>query len=322
MAPTPDRPDLRQLRTRAKELKRAVEAGDEDAIARVLASHPKFAGRSVERLEGWHVSLRDAQATIAREVGFDSWTALTTELGGGTSRWNASASKDVIRRSFAEAAALDHAHCIDLHFLLALLNPPVPTAAAQALGELGMSYEDVRAGLEDRMPPEPRRSGTSSSPSYQLLLGWAQGIAIGMGASRLTDEHVLLAMAYGDQWGSSRLVTFGVDPDEVVERLRAHGVPTPPLEPPGAGQPIGPAGPWVYFPEEDFGAVTQELVQQYPPGTSHWGTNRSTWKARHWWVHGEDSIPMEAIVRGAVMDPASVEVLPLAAGNAREGAMR
>lgn len=34
MSSLPDRPDLRQLRTRAKELKRAFEAGDQEAIAR------------------------------------------------------------------------------------------------------------------------------------------------------------------------------------------------------------------------------------------------------------------------------------------------
>ena len=137
MPSLPDRPDLRQLRTRAKELKRAFEAGDQDAIARVLASHPKFAGRPAERLAGWRLTLRDAQATIARELGFDSWEGLSTKIGGAP-RWDASTSSNIARRAFAEAQKLRHGACIDLHFLLALLKPPAPTRAAAVLGELGV----------------------------------------------------------------------------------------------------------------------------------------------------------------------------------------
>jgi len=319
MASSPDRLDLHQLRTRAKEFKRAFESGDNDAAARVLASHPKFEGRPAERLEGWHLTLRDAQATIAREHGFESWKALLAELGS-TPRWDPSGSSDISGRAFAEAKALRHAHCIDLHFLLALLKPPSSTAAAKALNELGITYERVRREAVDRMREQRRWKGASSSPTYQLILGWAQGIAIGMGMSRLNDEHVLLAIVYGGYGGIARLDSFDIDPDEVVERLRAHGVQTPRLEAPAPEAPTGPSGPWVYFPEEDWGSVTQGLVKDHPPGTARWGTNRSKWKKGHWYVIGEDTIPMEAIVRRAVKDIKSIEVMSFREGNKRENA--
>jgi hypothetical protein len=318
MTSLPDRPDLRQLRTRAKELQHAFEAGDQEAKARVLASHPKFAGRPAERLEGWRLTLRDAQATIARELGFDSWKALSAKIIGAP-RWDASASSDIAKRAFAEARDLRHTACIDLHFLLALLKPPAPTRAAAVLGELGLTYADVRRHVMEAMPAEREMTGTSSSPTYQLILGWAQGIAIGMGAGRVTDEHVLMAIVFGDYGGGSRLDPFGVDPDEVVERLRAHGVETPRIEPPVARTPSGPPGPWVYFPKEDWSAVTQELAKAHPPGTEGWGTNASKWKEGYWYVVGEDSIPMEALVRRAVRDASSIEVLEFALGSAREG---
>ena len=318
MTSLPDRPDLRQLRTRAKELRRAFEAGHQDAVARVLASHPKFAGRPAERLEGWRLTLRDAQATIARELGFDSWKALSAKILGAP-RWDASASSDIARRAFAEAQDLRHRTCIDLHFLLALLKPPAAAPAAAVLGELGLTHEEVRQRVMESMPAEREMTGTSSSPTYQLVLGWAQGLAIGMGAARLTDEHVLMAIVFGDYGGGLRSAPFDVDPDEVVERLRAHGVETPRIEPPVSKTPSGPHGPWVYFPKEDWGAVTQELVKAHPPGTEGWGTNASKWKEGHWYVVGEDSIPMEAIVRRAVRDPSSVEVLAFALGDTREG---
>jgi hypothetical protein len=200
-----------------------------------------------------------------------------------------------------------------------LLKPPAPTSAAAVLGELGLTYADVRRHVMNAMPAEGEITGTSSSPTYQLILGWAQGIAIGMGATHLTDEHVLMAIVFGDYGGDSKLDPFGVDPDEVVERLRAHGVETPRIEPPVSQTPSGPHGPWVYFPKEDWSAVTREVAKAHPPGTASWGTNASKWKEGYWYVVGEDSIPMEAIVRRAVRHPSSVEVLAFALGTVREG---
>lgn len=37
----------------------------------------------------------------------------------------------------------------DLHFLLALLKPPAPTASVEVLVELGLSYEKVRDRIVD-----------------------------------------------------------------------------------------------------------------------------------------------------------------------------
>jgi hypothetical protein len=319
MTSLPDRPDLHQLRIQAKELKRAIEAGEQEALDRVLASHPKFTGRPAERMEGWRFTLRDAQVTIARELGFDSWKALLAEVEGAT-RWDSTVSSDIIRRAFAEAQDLRHGYCTDLHFLMAILKPPAPTASAEVLAELGLGYEDVRDRIVKWDRPRRKRAGTSSTPTYQLILGWAQGIAIGMGVSRFNDDHVLLAIVYGDYGEESRLVGFGIDPDEVVAGLRARGIQTPQLQPPAASTPTGPLGPWVYFPQEKWSAVTQELVKHYPPGTAHWGTNRSNWKRGHWYVHGEDQIPMETIVRRAVKAKKSVEVLQLSEGMALENA--
>lgn len=181
---------------------------------------------------------------------------------------------------------------------------------------------DARTGAHDpARRSTARRRGTDSlsTPTYQLILGWAQGIAIGMGASRVSDEHVLLAFACGDHGGGSRLESFGIDPDEVVAGLRARGIQSPKLQPPAASTPTGPMGPW-YFPKEEWSAVTQELAKAYPPGTAHWGTNRSKWKRGHWYVLGEDHIPMETVVRRAVRDKKSVEVLPFDKGMALENA--
>jgi hypothetical protein len=50
----------------------------------------------------------------------------------------------------------------DLHFLLALLKPPAPTASVEVLVELGLSYEKVRDRIEGgRLPSfEIQRAST------------------------------------------------------------------------------------------------------------------------------------------------------------------
>jgi ankyrin repeat protein len=67
----PGRPDLDQLRRRAKELRDAAQAGEAAARNRVAAQ----VGSSAE------VTLSLAQLVIAREYGFASWSRLKTALG-------------------------------------------------------------------------------------------------------------------------------------------------------------------------------------------------------------------------------------------------
>ena len=70
--------DIARWRAEAKALRAAVVAGDEAALGRVLAAHPKYVDRPLERLRTNRIrfSLNDAQLTIARENGSDSWSML------------------------------------------------------------------------------------------------------------------------------------------------------------------------------------------------------------------------------------------------------
>jgi len=127
VASRPDPPDLGQLRTQAKELKRAFLEGDQTAVDRILASHPKFAGRPAERLEGWHLTLRDAQVTIARELGFESWKALSAEVEGEwENRWRSSSSAGITTRASAEAFKLGHAFLQHRALLAGAARPAPP----------------------------------------------------------------------------------------------------------------------------------------------------------------------------------------------------
>jgi ankyrin repeat protein len=67
MPDLPVSPDLRQLRTQAKELLRAAESGDRAALARVTAVSDEL-------------KLASAQLALAREYGFLSWPRLKAEV--------------------------------------------------------------------------------------------------------------------------------------------------------------------------------------------------------------------------------------------------
>ena len=68
----PQRPDLGQLRRRAKELRDAARAGDAAALQRLARHHPSPPAGPVR--------LAAAQLVIARELGFSSWPGLIAAL--------------------------------------------------------------------------------------------------------------------------------------------------------------------------------------------------------------------------------------------------
>ena len=320
MKSLPDRPDLDQLRTQAKELKRALAEGEEDAKRRVFESHPKFTGRAPERMEGFQFGLRDAQVTLAREHGFESWKELLKELQGEeVVRWKDYGEADIIRRAFREAQKNGQRCCSDEHFVLALLDPPEATVAKEVLEDLGVTYDEIA----DTMARHTRRrrskdSGITSTPAFQLLIGMAQGISIGMGSSQVTDEHVLIALTFKAREPGSPSYGANVDADEILTSMSSHGYWIPTVAPPVARTPHGPWGPLVYYPQKDHQLVTQEVLKHYPPGTGVWLTNRSKRREGFWYAFGEDEIPVERLVRRSVKDKAAVEVLPFEEGQRRE----
>jgi Clp amino terminal domain, pathogenicity island component len=316
MTSLPDRPNLDQLRSQAKELKRALAAGEDSALDRLLAAHPKYAGRPAERAEGRTFTLRDAQVTIARELGLDSWKDLLGQLDApSVRRWDTGAEHELLSRAFRESKSLGHGHVGVEHLLLALLNVPQPTPASATLNDLGLNYDLERERVR-KQSRRSRRKYQKLSPAYQILVGWSQGIALGLGAIQLEDEHVLIAFLYGSHdWHS-----FFVDPDEAFKALQQNGVIVPKTWPPVPASPAGPWGPYVYLAWEDLSIVSRELTKRYPSGTVIWGMNKSKWKRDHWYIHGEDEIPMEDIVR-SLFPGDEIEVLTDREGSRLESAL-
>jgi hypothetical protein len=77
-ATLPTSPDLAQQRKRAKELLKAVSAGESAALARMRYGHPRLTNAADSDLRT--VKLHEAQWVIAREYGFSSWNKLRAHI--------------------------------------------------------------------------------------------------------------------------------------------------------------------------------------------------------------------------------------------------
>ncbi|HTE19995.1 MAG TPA: ankyrin repeat domain-containing protein, partial [Armatimonadota bacterium] len=73
-------PSLEQARNQARDLLRAFNAGDADALARVRNHHPRLHDVPHEDLSGHRFTLSDAQLVVAREAGLPSWSRLKRQI--------------------------------------------------------------------------------------------------------------------------------------------------------------------------------------------------------------------------------------------------
>ncbi|MGE0730674.1 MAG: Clp protease N-terminal domain-containing protein [Acidimicrobiia bacterium] len=283
---------LAHRRQEAKALRAAVLAGEADAIERVLASHPKLAGRPAG-LGGVRFGLRDAQATLARELGMETWAELCRSARaeedqpspehGVSSGATFGPAFDEARRQGARAATSHHV-------LRALLRRP--SAAQRAL---------LAAGAEAADPDAAPPSGTTSStPALHSIEAFACALALAEGRDRPADEHLLIALVYEHRTGSSALLNADLDPDELYDLLAEQGVHLPPVRPPAPPLPDGPLGPFVYVPQPRANNVISVLRAQHPPGTLHWMINVSQWKPGWVYFIAEEAIDLASLVSTAL----------------------
>ncbi len=99
----PVRPDLRQLRRQAKELLRAIHAGDADATAELRERHP-------ESIDASAAKLADAQLVLARSYGGSSWTRLVNAVELADAIWRDD--PDTVRALITRNPALIHEHVL------------------------------------------------------------------------------------------------------------------------------------------------------------------------------------------------------------------
>ena len=76
----PDKANLEQLRTQAKELLKSLKSKQTQAFKRVLDSHPEFQNKSLLEAEHFEWKMSDAHYILAKEYGYKSWEKLKVEI--------------------------------------------------------------------------------------------------------------------------------------------------------------------------------------------------------------------------------------------------
>jgi hypothetical protein len=99
----PVRPDLEQLQRQAKELLRAIHAGDAEAIAELREHHP-------ESIDAPTAKLADAQLVLARSYRASSWARLVHAVRLADAIWRDDA--DTVRALITGNPSLIHEHVL------------------------------------------------------------------------------------------------------------------------------------------------------------------------------------------------------------------
>jgi hypothetical protein len=194
-----------------------------------------------------------------------------------------------------QARRLDHGWVGPEHYLLALVA--APSAATQALAELGITYDRLVDDLASLAvgPEWPRYDGKglSPNPAAYKLEARAEGLALAWGHRWPAPEHWLLAMVYDDScWVIGRLHHLGATQPAIVDALRRRGVRVPEVEPPLYR-------PWrgrhhVEVDEAELKPLLDLLIRQHPPGSRwRWSFNWLPGQPRRARVDAEEGIDLD-----------------------------
>jgi hypothetical protein len=174
MSELPDRPDLDQLRRRARELLRAATNGEPRAVTRLRAVSER-------------VTLSAAQLAVAREHGYPSWPALRAEverrlsasaasppLPGGDEEGSLGAREE--RWSFGGATAIE-----------TTAGVLFPEALVAGAGHAALDASLMSAGNGQRAAARPRRLPTPRRPFAR----WARRRRAKAAVAAMTQDETL-----------------------------------------------------------------------------------------------------------------------------------
>jgi ankyrin repeat protein len=203
----PVRPDLEQLHRQAKELLRAIHAGDSDAIADVRDYHP-------ESIDPAAAKLSDAQLVLARSYQASSWTRLVHAVQLAEAIWEddlesvralitrnpALIREDVlIRKGNNWGPPMTYAANLGRDRIIRFLHSQGARDLASAGGRAALQGQaDTVRMIYELAGKPPLDKGTLAGPAYTLSVeGTAVLFALGArllgpdGVDRNTMEHLL-----------------------------------------------------------------------------------------------------------------------------------
>jgi ankyrin repeat protein len=197
----PVRPNLDQLKHQAKDLLRAIRAGDPAALAELLKPHPGKAAKAIELAE---VKLADAQAALARSYGLASWPRLVTACRMTDAIWRGDA--DTVRKLVLKDPRLLHESArgvADSNW-----GPPMSYAAnvgqdaiiamLREMGAEDLQHAFDRACLQGQIETARRLCAMGARPTAGCVMGPCETLNP-EGLSFLLDLGAELADEHGDR---------------------------------------------------------------------------------------------------------------------------
>ena len=202
----PVRPDLEQLHRQAKELLRAIHAGDADAIAELREQHPAS-------IEPASARLAYAQLVLARSYSVSSWTRLVHAVQLAEAIWRDDAEE--MLALITRNPNLIHEHVLirtDSHWgppmtyaanlgrdrLIRLLHDHGAKDLVSAAGRAAVQGKPDTVRLIHDLAGQPLKEWTLAGPAYTLsvegtavLLALGARVAGAEGVDRNTMEHLL-----------------------------------------------------------------------------------------------------------------------------------
>ncbi len=225
----PGRPSREHLRNQARQLQRACRGGRESAIRLLRENLPRLAGRPRDG-RGWHsgITVQEAQFTLARDYGFESWPKMMSfvEEKAGQLRFSDSVKK-IIELARAEAARRGSPEVGSGHLVLAMAGEGMRLFAGSLLEGLGVAPDDIRRLAESRLSSGSSHCGESRfNPAVRRVLECAADEARGSGRRDVHIEHLLLGLLRDRGGFAARVLeSTGLRYEAVKEQLTSRVAP-------------------------------------------------------------------------------------------------
>jgi len=192
----PVRPNLEQLKHQAKDLLRAIRAGEPEALAELQKHHPDKTGSSVK--------LADAQFALARSYGLPSWARLVTACRMTDAIWHGDL--EAVRELVSKDPRLLHEAARGLPD--SNWGPPMSYAAnvgqnaiiemLRGMGAVDVQHAFERACLQGKIETARQLHAMGARPTQQGLM-WTCETLNDAGMAFLLDLGAQLADEKGDR---------------------------------------------------------------------------------------------------------------------------
>ncbi len=221
--PLPEDPSLDHLKNQAKLVRDLVRSGDEGALNLIDEFHPRLDAEQLtapDQAAGFKLS--DAQLTVSRLYGFDSWTKLRAYLEtieGLSHRPLAEQGVDVGDEPFVSVACLNYAEQgpspadrLELAHAMLASDPTLAEGTIEALAAVG-DHVRLAAALDAELDRQPELVNKSCGPNDWPPLLYA--VYSRIDPARFASHPTLAQSA--EQWSTietvQALLDRGADPN-------------------------------------------------------------------------------------------------------------